>query len=115
VIGKPGTPEAALAQLQAMRGRTVVFHTALSLLDTASGACQCGLVDVASTFRISSDAELARYLERERPFDCAGSIKSEGLGIALLERVQSDDPTALIGLPLIRLIDFLRAAGVAVV
>ena len=115
VIGKPEDPVAALEQLQSMRGRTVVFRTALCLLDAASGRCRCDLVDVASTFRKCTDLELARYLEREQPFDCAGSIKSEGLGIALLERVESDDPTALIGLPLIRLVDFLRAAGVAVI
>lgn len=113
-IGKPGGQAAAVAQLRLLSGKTVVFHTALALLDSASGECRIELVDVASTFRELSDAEIQAYLERERPYDCAGSVKSEGLGIALFEKIASDDPTALIGLPLIRLCALLRRAGMLV-
>jgi septum formation protein len=113
VIGKPRDPQDALEQLRAMRGRTVVFHTALALLNSASGRCQTALVDVVSTFRALDDTSLQAYLERERPFDCAGSVKAEALGIALFTRIASDDPTALIGLPLIRLTDMLLAEGVS--
>lgn len=110
-IGKPGTHERALAQLQSMRGREVQFHTALSLLDTATG--HADTVDVVTTvrFRDLPDAALDAYLRAEQPYDCAGSAKSEGLGIALLEAIESDDPTALIGLPLIALTRMLLAAG----
>lgn len=113
VIGKPRDPQHALEQLRAMRGRTVVFHTALALLNSTSGRCQTALVDVISTFRSLEDDALRTYLERERPFDCAGSVKAEALGIALFTRIASDDPTALIGLPLIRLTDMLLAEGVS--
>jgi len=112
VIGKPRDAQHALEQLRAMRGRTVVFHTALALLNSASGRCQTALVDVVSTFRSLEDDALRTYLERERPFDCAGSVKAESLGIALFTRIASDDPTALIGLPLIRLTDMLLIEGV---
>lgn len=110
-IGKPRDPSDALAQLRAMRGRTIVFHTGLALLDAKSGRCRRALVDVASTFRQLDDAALEAYLAREQPYDCAGSVKVEALGIALFTRVASDDPTALIGLPLIRLTDMLMAEG----
>jgi septum formation protein len=113
VIGKPRDSQHALEQLRAMRGRTVVFHTALALLNAASGRCQTALVNVVSTFRSLDDSALRTYLERERPFDCAGSVKAEALGIALFTRIASDDPTALIGLPLIRLTDMLLAEGVS--
>jgi len=113
-IGKPGTHERAVAQLTELSGQTVVFHTGLSLLDAASGQCQTALVDVRSTFRFLSAAEIEAYLRRERPYDCAGSVRSEALGIALFESIESDDPTALIGLPLIRLTRMLLAAGVPV-
>jgi len=112
-LGKPRDPADALEQLRAMRGRTVVFHTGLALLNTASGRCQSSLVDVVSTFRSLDDGALQAYLDRERPFDCAGSVKAEALGIALFTRIASDDPTALIGLPLIRLTDMLAAEGVS--
>ena len=112
-LGKPRDPADALEQLRAMRGRTVVFHTGLALLNTASGRCQSALVDVVSTFRSLDDGALQAYLDRERPFDCAGSVKAEALGIALFTRIASDDPTALIGLPLIRLTDMLAAEGVS--
>jgi septum formation protein len=110
-IGKPGSHDKALAQLQAMRGREVLFHSALSLLDTSTG--QTDSVDVVTKvrFRDLPDAALDAYLRAEQPYDCAGSAKSEGLGIALLEAIESDDPTALIGLPLIALTRMLLAAG----
>ncbi len=113
-IGKPGNHENAVAQLRALSGQTVVFHTGLALLDAATGSCQTALVDVRSTFRQLTSDEIEGYLLRERPYDCAGSVRSEALGIALFERIESDDPTALIGLPLIQLARMLRAAGVIV-
>ena len=111
-VGKPGTRDAAAAQLRALSGRTVVFHTGLALVDAASGRCRTALVDVASTFRTLAAAEIDAYLDRETPYDCAGSVKSEGLGIALFDRIASDDPTALIGLPLIALCRLLREEGI---
>ena len=114
-IGKPGDREAALAQLRALSGRTVVFHTGVALVDARSGRCRSELVDIASTFRALSDGEILAYLDREQPWDCAGSVRSEGLGIALFERIASDDPTALIGLPLIAVARLLRAEGVDVI
>jgi len=111
-LGKPGAHETALAQLARLSGRTVTFHTGLALVNAASGRAQCELVDVTSTFRTLSPAEIEGYLTRERPYDCAGSVRSEALGIALFERIASDDPTALIGLPLIALARMLRAEGV---
>ncbi len=113
-IGKPGTHERAVAQLSELSGQTVIFHTALSLLDAATGRCQTALVDVRSTFRFLAADEIETYLRREHPYDCAGSVRSEALGIALFESIESDDPTALIGLPLIRLTSMLHAAGIAV-
>jgi septum formation protein len=113
-VGKPGTHERAVAQLAALSGKTVVFHTGLALLDAASGRCQTALVDVRSTFRRLATAEIEAYLRREQPYDCVGAVKSEGLGIALFETIESDDPTALIGLPLIRLTRLLREAGIVV-
>ena len=110
-IGKPGSHEKALVQLQQMRGRTVTFHSALCLLDSRTGEARLAAVQTRATFRDLSDAELDAYLHLEPPYDCAGSAKAEGLGIALLARVESDDPTALIGLPLIALTGMLRAAG----
>ena len=108
-IGKPGHREAARAQLRTMRGRTVTFQTAVCLL--AGGKTHEALVPTDVTFRMLSDDEIERYLEREPAFDCAGSAKSEGLGIALLERLTGDDPTALVGLPLVALSRMLREAG----
>jgi septum formation protein len=115
-IGKPGSHAAALAQLRKMRGREVVFHTALCLFDgrEADPAQALQLADVQATvaFRDLPDAELDAYLRIEQPYDCAGSAKNEGLGIALLARIDSSDPTALTGLPLIALTGMLRRAGV---
>ncbi|MET0917099.1 MAG: Maf family nucleotide pyrophosphatase [Burkholderiales bacterium] len=113
-VGKPGTHDRAVAQLTELSGQTVVFHTGLCVLDARSGQCQTALVDVRSTFRFLSPQEIESYLRSERPYDCAGSVRSEALGIALFERIESDDPTALIGLPLIRLTSMLRAAGIVV-
>ena len=113
-VGKPGNHERAMAQLAELSGKTVVFHTGLALLDAATGQCQTALVDVRSTFRFLTATDIEAYLRRERPYDCAGSVRSEALGIALFESIESDDPTALIGLPLIRLTSMLRAAGVSV-
>ncbi|MDO5288162.1 MAG: Maf family nucleotide pyrophosphatase [Pseudomonadota bacterium] len=111
-LGKPGTHERAVAQLQQMRGQTVVFHTALAVVCQATGFERQDLAAVQVRFRDLSDEEIERYLRAERPYDCAGSAKSEGLGIALLDAIDSDDPTALIGLPLIRTARLLREAGV---
>ncbi|HEY1609108.1 MAG TPA: Maf-like protein [Paraburkholderia sp.] len=110
-IGKPGTHERALAQLQAMRGREVLFHSALSLLDSATGRTDTVDIVTKVRFRSPSDAALDVYLRAEAPYDVAGSAKAEGLGIALLDAIESDDPTALIGLPLIALTRMLIAAG----
>lgn len=116
-IGKPGDHARALAQLQLMRGREVVFHTALCLWDgrasEPSRAAQVANVEVFVQFRDLPDAELDAYLRIEQPYDCAGSAKNEGLGIALLASIRSSDPTALTGLPLIALSSMLRRAGVA--
>ncbi|WP_026075787.1 Maf family nucleotide pyrophosphatase [Noviherbaspirillum massiliense] len=115
-IGKPGSHENALKQLQKMRGRRVIFHTALCLWDGREGdpdrAAQLENVQTAVTFRNLSDEELDAYLRIEQPYDCAGSAKNEGLGIALIEKIESTDPTALTGLPLIALTTMLRRAGV---
>ncbi|MFC0398643.1 Maf-like protein [Paraburkholderia rhizosphaerae] len=111
-IGKPGTHDNALAQLQAMRGREVLFHSALCLFDSRTADAQC--IDVVTRVRFRgnlSDAGLDAYLRAETPYDVAGSAKAEGLGITLLEAIKSDDPTALIGLPLIALSGMLHAAG----
>jgi septum formation protein len=113
-VGKPGDRTRAYAMLSELSGRTVIFHTGIALLDTTSGRCATALIDVRSTFRSLDDAEISAYLDREEPYDCAGAVKSEGLGIALFEAIESDDPTALIGLPLIALTSMLRDAGVPV-
>lgn len=113
-IGKPGTREAARAQLQQMCGQTLVFHSGIALLNTATGNIQSTIIATSVRFRTYSPLEIDNYVEREPALDCAGSAKSEGLGIALIASMQSDDPTALIGLPLIALIDMLRAEGVSV-
>jgi len=110
-LGKPGTHERATAQLRQMRGQTVVFQTAVAVVCQATGFDQVELAAVEVRFRDLGDDEIERYLRAEQPYDCAGSAKSEGLGIALLDAIHSDDPTALIGLPLIRTCRMLRAAG----
>jgi septum formation protein len=110
-LGKPGTHERATEQLRRMRGRTVIFQTAVAVVCQESGFEQQDLASVRVRFRALSDTEIDNYLHAEQPYDCAGSAKSEGLGIALLDAIDSDDPTALIGLPLIRTARMLRAAG----
>jgi septum formation protein len=116
-IGKPGSHENALKQLQKMRGKCVVFHTALCLWDgrneNAEQAVQMQNVQTFVTFRDLPDDQLDAYLKIEQPYDCAGSAKNEGLGIAILEKIECTDPTALTGLPLIALTTMLRRAGVA--
>jgi septum formation protein len=114
-IGKPGNHGNALKQLQTMRGRRVIFHTALCLIDARSGSAaplQVENVQTFVTFRDLPDAELDAYLRMEQPYDCAGSAKNEGLGIAIIKRIDSSDPSALTGLPLIALTGMLRKAGV---
>ncbi|MEN9543582.1 MAG: hypothetical protein RLZZ598_415 [Pseudomonadota bacterium] len=110
-VGKPGTHERAVEQLRTMRGRSVVFQTAVAIVRPATGFEALRLVPVRVRFRQFSDAEIEAYLRLEQPYDCAGSAKSEGLGIALLDAIESEDPTALIGLPLIATCALLREAG----
>jgi septum formation protein len=112
-LGKPGTHERAVAQLQRMRGRTVIFETAVAVVCQATGFEALELASVRVRFRELGDDEIDAYLRAEQPYDCAGSARSEGLGIVLLDAIESDDPTALVGLPLIRTCRMLRAAGVA--
>ena len=112
-LGKPGTHERAVAQLRQMRGQTVIFQTAVAVVCIASGFEQSSLAAVKVTFRDLTDDEIENYLRAEQPYDCAGSAKSEGLGIALLSSIESDDPTALVGLPLIRTCNMIRAAGIS--
>jgi septum formation protein len=110
-LGKPLVHAVAVEQLRRMRGRTVVFQTAVAVVCQARGFAQMDLAPVTVRFRDLSDREIEDYLHTEQPYDCAGSAKSEGLGIVLLESIDNDDPTALIGLPLIRTCRMLRAAG----
>lgn len=114
-LGKPMTHENATAQLRAMRGNTVIFHTALSLLDTQTGHSESEVVETRVKFRHLSDQQIERYLHKEQPYHCAGSAKSEGLGIALIEQIEGSDPNALIGLPLISLVNMLQKQGVDII
>ena len=111
-LGKPGDHARATAQLRRMSGQTVIFQTALAVVCSATGFQEMDIAPVRVRFRSLGEDEIERYLLAEQPYDCAGSAKSEGLGIALLEAIDSDDPTALVGLPLIRTCRLLRAAGV---
>ncbi|HEY6898322.1 MAG TPA: Maf family nucleotide pyrophosphatase [Rhodocyclaceae bacterium] len=113
-FGKPGTRENAIAQLRAMSGKAVVFATGLCLLNAASGRVHLRTIPTEVRFRELSDGEILRYLDKEDALNCAGSAKSEGLGISLLEYMRGDDPNALVGLPLIALSEMLRAEGIAV-
>lgn len=110
-LGKPETHARAVAQLQRMRGQTVIFQTAVAVVCQATGFAQTELAPVKVQFRDLTDDQIEAYLLAEKPYDCAGSAKSEGLGIALLARIDNDDPTALVGLPLIRTCHLLEAAG----
>ncbi len=111
-LGKPGNHANAVAQLRRMSGQSVVFQTAVAVVCLQTGFEQTELAAVKVQFRTLSDGEIENYLQAEQPYDCAGSAKSEGLGIALLEAIENDDPTALVGLPLIRTSRMLRAAGI---
>lgn len=111
ILGKPGTHESAVAQLQLLSGKSVTFHTGLCLLDSGSGEYQLDVVPFRVVFRQLDGDRIERYLQHDRPYNCAGSFKSEGLGITLFERLEGDDPTALVGLPLIRLTTMLARAG----
>jgi len=110
-IGKPGSHERAVAQLRSMSGRTVVFHTAVAVVRRDREYERALLAPVRVAFRALDDAQIEHYLRAEQPYDCAGSAKAEALGIALVEAIESDDPTALVGLPLIRTCRLLREAG----
>jgi len=110
-IGKPGTHENAVAQLRRLSGRQAVFQTAVAVVRADTGFAKALLAPVTVRFRTLGDGEIERYLRLEQPYDCAGSAKSETLGIALLDAIDSDDPTALVGLPLIRTCALLREAG----
>jgi len=112
-LGKPGNHDRAVQQLQRMRGQTVVFQTAVAVVCHATGFEQMEVAPVRVRFRDLTDTEIESYIQAEQPYDCAGSAKSEGLGIALLDAIDNDDPTALIGLPLIRTCRMLREAGIA--
>jgi septum formation protein len=114
-LDKPGVHAMAVEQLKTLSGATALFHTALALINARTGRVQTRVVPSRVTFRPLSEAQIEAYLRRERPYDCAGSAKSEGLGIALIERIEADDPTALVGLPLIALVDLLAAEGCPVV
>ena len=114
IIGKPGNHARAVAQLQRASGQTVIFYTGVCLLDSASGERQVAVERFSVAFRELTGAQIESYLHREQPYQCAGSFKSEGLGIALFERLAGDDPSSLIGLPLIRLTRMLEDAGVTV-
>lgn len=113
-LGKPGDHARATGQLRRMRGRTVVFQTALAVVCQDAGIELQDLAAIRVRFRLLTDDEIERYLRKEQPYDCAGSAKSEGLGISLLDAIDSDDPTALVGLPLIRTCRLLRQAGLQV-
>jgi septum formation protein len=114
-VGKPGNHANAVKQLEFLSGKTALFETALAVLDTASGHVQSRVVPCRVTFRPLSRSAIEMYLQREQPYDCAGSAKAEGLGIALIARIETDDPTSLIGLPLIALTELLTAAGIPVI
>ncbi|MDE2585039.1 MAG: septum formation inhibitor Maf [Betaproteobacteria bacterium] len=114
IYGKPGTHERAVEQLKAMRGRTVNFYTGLCLLNAATGSIHLRGIPTLVTFRELTDGEIERYLKKEQPYNCAGSAKSEGLGIAVIARMEGNDPNALIGLPLIALCDLLGEEGYSV-
>ena len=114
-LGKPGNHENATVQLRLMRGREVVFHSALCLYNPTTDLMQTEVVPYTVKFRELSDAQIENYLRKEQPYNCAGSAKSEGLGIAIIEKMVGDDPNALIGLPLIKLVNMLQNEGIAVI
>jgi septum formation protein len=111
ILGKPGDPATAREQLRGASGRTVTFHTGLALVDAATGEAQVAVEHTRVRFRDLSDAMIERYVAAENPVDCAGGFKSEGLGVVLFDAIEGEDPAALVGLPLIRLVRMLEAAG----
>ncbi len=111
IVGKPHDHEHAVAQLKQASGKTIRLFTGLALINTQTGSVQSEVIPFTTHFKVLSDSTIERYLRKEQPYNCAGSLKSEGLGIALLERFEGDDPSALIGLPLIRLIALLESQG----
>ncbi len=113
-LGKPGTHENAVEQLQAMRGKTLEFHTALSLLNARTGRTQTANVPIRLVMREYSDAQIEAYLRKDQPYNCCGSARSESLGIALIARYETEDPNALVGLPLIKLVEMLANEGLDV-
>lgn len=115
IVGKPGNREGALKQLKRLSGRSVIFHTAVCLLDSTSGRAQLDVVLYSAVLRKLDESQITNYLLREPAYQCAGSFKSEGLGIALFERLSGEDPTALVGLPLISLTRMLEKEGVQVI
>jgi septum formation protein len=114
VLGKPGTRENAVRQLRVLSGREAVFHTAVCVHNTADASSRVRVVPCRVVFRKLDDAMIDRYLDREQPYDCAGSAKAEGLGIALIAKMEGEDPSALVGLPLIALVDLLHEQGLNV-
>jgi septum formation protein len=115
IVGKPHDHDRAVAQLREAAGRTVVLYTGLALVNAATDRTQCEVIPFRVTFRKLSDEQIESYLRKEQPYSCAGSVRSEGLGIALLEKFEGDDPNTLIGLPLIRLVRMLESEGVKVI
>ncbi len=115
IVGKPHTHDRAVEQLRAASGKTVTLYTGLALVNAATGRTQCEVIPYRVTFRPLTDELIESYLRKEQPYACAGSVRSEGLGIALLEKFEGDDPNTLIGLPLIRLVRMLENEGVRVV
>jgi len=115
IVGKPHTHERAVEQLRTASGKTVMLYTGLALINSTSGRVQSEVVPFGVTFRALTELQIQTYLRKEQPYHCAGSVKSEGLGVALLERFEGEDPATLIGLPLIRLIRMLENEGLAVI
>ncbi len=111
IVGKPRDPEHAVEQLRSASGKRITLLTGLAVVDSDSGRSQVDVVPFHVLFRTLSAAQIERYLEKEKPYDCSGSVRADGLGVALLERFEGDDPNALIGLPLIRLVDMLHNEG----
>ncbi|NBW60667.1 MAG: septum formation inhibitor Maf [Methylophilaceae bacterium] len=114
-LGKPLSHENAVKQLRIMQGKEIIFHSGICLFNAVTGNIQSSVVDIQVKFRSLSDQQIENYLVREQPYDCAGSAKSEGLGVALLDYIRGDDPNALIGLPLIQLVTMLEKEGIKIV
>ncbi|MBI3778428.1 MAG: septum formation inhibitor Maf [Gammaproteobacteria bacterium] len=115
VVGKPHSHDKAVEQLRSASGKAVTLYTGLALVNAGSGRVQCEVIPYRVTFRTLTDAQIESYLRKEQPYSCAGSVRSEGLGIALLERFEGDDPNTLIGLPLIRLVRMLENEGIKII